>query len=211
MANYFPLIANTAASQIQEIPSGDLLDLSQSGIANCGNITCGNVIASGLVSLSSVTKTGSNGVGNIGAAASTFDTVFAKATSSQYADVAEYYVADAEYAAGTVLVFGGEQEVTLATASHDAAIAGVVSTNPAVVMNSGLDHNNRILVALLGRVPCRVQGPVSQGDRLVAGSVPGVAVRLDPAQYQPGCVIGKAIEDCESDMFKTIEVVVGRI
>ena len=45
MANYFPLIANTSAAQIQEIPSGDFLDLSQSGIANSGNITVTGVVS----------------------------------------------------------------------------------------------------------------------------------------------------------------------
>lgn len=182
-----------------------------SGANISGNVVAGNVIASGLVSLSSVTKTGSNGVGNIGSSTSTFDTVFAKATSAQYADVAEYYIADQVYAPGTVLEFGGNNEVRETTQSHTTAIAGVVSSNPAVIMNSSLRHDNRVIIALLGRVPCCVQGPVGRGDLLVAGSTPGTAVRLDPAQYQPGCVIGKALEDCESDVLKTIEVVVGRI
>ena len=196
----------TTAAQTNITSVGTLGSLSVTG-----NITGGNLITAGLVSLSSITKTGSNGVGNIGATASTFDTVFAKATSAQYADVAEYYIADGEYPVGTVLVFGGDQEVTQSCHNHSTNIAGVVSANPAVIMNSGLDHNDRVLVALLGRVPCRVQGPLHKGDRLVAGSVPGVAVRLDPARYQPGCMIGKALEDCVGEKETVIEVVVGRL
>ena len=196
----------TTAAQTNITSVGTLGSLSVTG-----NITGGNLITAGLVSLSSITKTGSDGVGNIGAAASTFDTVFAKATSAQYADVAEYYVADEHYPVGTVLVFGGDQEVTQSCHNHSTDIAGVVSANPAVIMNSGLDHDNRVLVALLGRVLCRVQGPLHKGDRLVASDTPGVAVRLDPEQYQPGCMIGKALEDCVSKQETVIEVVVGRL
>jgi hypothetical protein len=182
-----------------------------SSLSVTGNITGGNLITAGLVSLASITKTGSNSVGNIGQSDNTFDTVFAKATSAQYADVAEYYVADQNYPVGTVLAFGGNQEVTQTSAAYDTAIAGVVSSNPAVIMNSGLDHPTRVLIALLGRVPCRVLGPVSKGDRLVSGSMPGVAVRLDPDRYEPGTMIGKALEDCAEGVESTIEVVVGRL
>jgi len=65
-------------------------------------------------------------------------------------------------------------------------------------------------VALVGRVPCQVIGKIAKGDCLVTGSVPGVAIRLDPAVYQPGCLIGKALEDYDSEAVGTIEVAVGR-
>jgi trimeric autotransporter adhesin len=77
-------------------------------------------------------------------------------------------------------------------------------------MNSGLVGQNVIDVALVGRVPCQVVGTIAKGDRLVASSTPGVATRLDTAQYQPGCIIGKALESYDSETVGTIEVAVGR-
>lgn len=176
-----------------------------------GNISGGNLITAGLVSLSSITKTGSNGVGNIGAATSTFNTIFAKATSAQYADLAELYTADQEYTPGTVLVFGGTAEVTESTESHSARIAGVVSTEPAHIMNSGLTSEYTVAVALVGRVPCRVVGTIRRGDCLSSSDIPGVATALDAAQYTPGAVIGKALEDYNSTEPGVIEAVVGRL
>jgi hypothetical protein len=162
-------------------------------ITATGNITGGNLITAGLVSLSSITKTGSNGVGNIGAVGSYFNTVFAKATSAQYADLAEMYVSDANYPPGTVVEFGGEYEITISSSSHSTAVAGIVSTNPSYLMNSTQTGEHVLPIALTGRVPCRVQGPVKKGDVLVSSSTPGVAQRIG-MNWQPGCVIGKSME-----------------
>jgi len=166
---------------------------------------------SGTLTSSEINKSGTNGTGNIGQSNNAFNTVFAKATSAQYADVAEKYQADADYPPGTVLIFGGSCEVTASIDSHTAAIAGIVSTDPAYIMNSGLESAHVATVALLGRVPCRVVGPISKGQCVVASNQPGVATALDPALYQPGCVIGKALEDYHSDQPGTIEVVAGRL
>jgi hypothetical protein len=159
--------------------------------------------------VTAINNSGSNGVGNIGTATSVFNTVFAKATSAQYADVAEQYLADADYPPGTVLIFGGEQEVTADIVSHSTAIAGVVSENPSYLMNSGLQGQHVVSVALLGRVSCQVQGTIRKGDLLVASNSSGVAQRLDPAQYLPGCVIGKALANYSSAEVGTIEIAVG--
>ena len=131
------------------------------------------------------------------------------ATSAQYADVAEKYLADADYPPGTVLIFGGEQEVTAQLQSHSTAIAGVVSENPSHLMNAGLEGEHVAAVALLGRVPCQVQGTIRKGDLLVASNTAGVAQRLDPTQYLPGCVIGKALDNYDSAEVGTIEIAVG--
>jgi hypothetical protein len=87
-------------------------------------------------------------------------------TSAQYADLAEKYLADADYEVGTVVCVGGDKEVT-ATKLGDRAI-GVVSANPAYKMNSELEGGT--YVALKGRVPVKIAGPVKKGDRLVAGN-----------------------------------------
>jgi hypothetical protein len=60
-----------------------------------------------------IITTASTGTANIGNVTNTFNTVHAKATTAQYADLAECYEADAEYAPGTVLSFGGTKEVTI--------------------------------------------------------------------------------------------------
>ena len=151
-----------------------------------------------------------NGVGNIGSSDTRFNQVFALATSAQYADLAEKYTADADYVPGTVLEFGGDQEVTATTTSHSPRVAGIVSTLPSYIMNDGLVGDHTAMVSLTGRVPCLVQGPIAKGDRLVASDVVGHAQRLDPAQYEPGCIIGKALEDYPSPAIGTIEVAVGR-
>jgi hypothetical protein len=152
-----------------------------------------------------------NATANIGSASLSYNTIFAKATSAQYADLAEMYCADSEYTPGTVLDFGGVEEVTITTQSHGTQIAGIVSTNPSYLMNSTLTCVNAVQVALVGRVPCYVVGTIAKGDRLVASSTPGVATRLDMSQYQPGCIIGKALEAYDSETVGTIEVAVGRI
>ena len=164
-----------------------------------GNVSCGNIV-----------NNNANGVGNIGTSATRFNQVFALASSAQYADLAEKYTADADYVPGTVMEFGGDQEVTATTTSHSPRVAGIVSTQPSYIMNDGLVSDHTAMVSLTGRVPCLVQGPIAKGDRLVASAVVGHAQRLDPAQYEPGCIIGKALEDYPSPAIGTIEVAVGR-
>ena len=133
---------------------------------------------------------------------------YSKAVQAQYADLAEIYTSDQSYTPGTVVVFGGEAEVTQSHSPNDPRIAGVISTEPAYLMNS---KENGVAVALQGRVPCRVLGPVSKGDRVVSSHIAGVAQALDPLQYQPGCIIGKALQAIDSTDISIIEVVVGRL
>lgn len=152
-----------------------------------------------------------NGIGNIGSSSTFFNTVFAKATSAQYADVAERYLADSDYPTGTVLVFGGDQEVTQSQIDHGTAIAGTVSEQPAYVMNTGLEGDHVVTVALLGRVPVRVIGTIRPGDLLVASELPGVATSMVKDRYAPGCVIGKALQCYDSQREGVIEAVVGRL
>ena len=87
------------------------------------------------------------------------------ATAARYADLAEKYLADKEYVPGTVVMIGGEKEVTASDVNTRAV--GVVSANPAFMMNKDLEGG--IYVALKGRVPCKAYGAVAKGDRLVAG------------------------------------------
>jgi len=150
-----------------------------------------------------------NGTGNIGSESSYFNTAHVKATSAQYADVAERYQADADYPIGTVLVIGGDNEVTQSNMGGQTSIAGTVSENPGVLMNRGLEGEHVVAVALLGRVPCRVVGVINKGDLLMSSEIPGVACKL--TNYIPGCVIGKALENHTVETQGTIEIMVGRL
>jgi hypothetical protein len=131
------------------------------------------------------------------------------ATTAQYADLAENYLADAEYAPGTVVILGGNAEITQCTKYGDSKVAGIVSTNPAYLMNSDLTGEHVVSVALTGRVPCRVRGNIEPGDLLVTGSTPGVAQKFTGTFY-PGIIIGKAIQSYSGADEGIIEVLVGR-
>jgi len=209
------VISATTLSSTGNVQGGNL----RTGglISATGNITGGNVTTAGVLTINSgnavtaIVNGGSNAVGNIGSSTVYFNRIFAQATTALYADLAEMYTADAQYPASTVVVFGGNQEITISTVSHDSRVAGVVSTNPAHIMNSGITGNCSIAVALTGRVPCQVVGPISKGDQVVSSPIAGVAERLDISQYQPGVVIGKSLEDHSGLGVGTIEIVVGRV
>jgi len=140
----------------------------------------------------------------------TCTTLHGTATSAQYADLAENYVADNSYAIGTVLVFGGTKEVTISNTKEDKRIAGVVSTNPAYLMNSDCNGEYVVPIALQGRVPCRVVGVVEKGDLIVSSNVSGAGVAWNETRNPvAGSIIGKAIENKNSEAEEIIEVVVG--
>lgn len=149
---------------------------------------------------------GTSGVGNIGASGATFNTAFIKSTSAQYADLAENYRADGAYPAGTVLEFGGAYEVTKSETDMSPRVAGVVSTSPAYLMNNILTGEHAVTVALQGRVPCFVNGPVRKGDMMVSAGGGRARAEANPVM---GSVIGKSLEDLDAPI-GVIEVVVGR-
>ena len=120
--------------------------------------------------------------------------------------MAERYSSDADYEAGTVVDFGGDAEVTLSNINGSQYVAGVVSTNPAYLMNSGLEAGS-IAVALTGRVPCKVTGPICKGQMMVSNGDGTARAEKNPKM---GSVIGKALENFP-DGVGVIEVVVGRL
>jgi len=174
--------------------------------------TNATVLGSLLINLNNnataITNSGTSGVGNIGSIGGQFNTVFAKATSAQYADLAEIYIPDRHYEPGTVVVIGGDKEITETTKDHDTRVAGVISTDPAYLMNNSAEG---LPVALTGRVPCMVIGPVSKGDLLVTSRLAGVAQRIDLSKYSPGCILGKSLENIDTNEIRIIEVLVGRL
>jgi hypothetical protein len=181
-----------------------------------GNVT-GNVTSSGANTFGTATLSGTlttlgivpttDAIYNIGSSLKGYNTVYAKATSAQYADVAEIYTADYNYEPGTVVIFGGNKEVTVSTFSQDTRVAGVVSTAPAYLMNNQAEG---VAVALLGKVPVKVHGMIEKGDLLTtSGEHSGYAKKaLDP---KTGTIIGKALEKHNSNSTGTIFVSVGKL
>lgn len=128
------------------------------------------------------------------------------ATSAQYADLAEKYLADNEYEPGTVLEFGGVEEVTLAE-DETRKVAGVVTTNPGFIMNNDLEGKFVVSIALQGRVPCKVRGKINKGDMLISGGNGYARPTNDP---KIGTIIGKSLEDFNG-VSGIIEIAVGRL
>ena len=124
-------------------------------------------------------------------------TAYLTATTAQYADLAELYTSDKEYDAGTIVVHGGSAEVTQSTTKMDHKVAGVVSSNPAYLMNSE-EKGTTVPVALRGKVPVSVMGPVAKGDLIVTSDTPGVG-EAHPGVTNCVFVIGKALEDDDTE------------
>jgi len=150
----------------------------------------------------------------IGSADLKWNTIYATtfngtALTAQYADLAENYLADKEYDAGTVLIFGGQNEVTDTDIKCNRRVAGVVSSNPAYLMNADCTGEHVTPIALQGRVPCKVIGIVEKGDLLVSSAMSGYAiVDNDPPI---GTVLGKAVGEKTDDGKGVVEIVVGRV
>jgi hypothetical protein len=175
-------------------------------VSGSGNITGGNLtVGTGTIVVGNIINGNGNGVGNIGNSSTYFNTVFAQATSAQYADLAENYAADAIYAPGTVVVFGGEAEITISKDAADERVAGVISTQPAHLMNAG---QSGLPVALRGRVPVMVIGPVFKGDSLVTSSTSGHAQSVGRDRSYAQAVFAKAIETNTSPGEKIITAVI---
>jgi len=209
-------IGNTSPTQILDV-TGTVKATALSGPLT-GDVT-GNVTGSASLNLlktggtltgtltSKAIKPTDDATFDIGTASLSYNTVFAKATSAQYADLAEKYETDSNYAVGTVVVFGGEKEVTQSTISNDTRVAGVISENPAYLMN---DKSEGQAIALVGKVKCKVHGMVSKGDLLTTcGTHPGCAQKaITPVL---GSIVGKAMENKDDAGESVILISVGRL
>ena len=203
--------ANVSGTVSSATTAGTVTTGAQGNITSVGTLTAltvsGAITVNANNNATAIVNGGTANIGNIGASGAGFNTVFAKATTAQYADLAEKYSADAEYQPGTVVSFGGDNEITLSDTDADPRIAGVVSTNPAYSMNSGLNSEFTAMIALTGRVPCSVIGPVRKGDMMVSAGNGQARAEANP---KLGTVIGKALENFDGES-GVIEVVVGRL
>ena len=209
-------IGNTSPTQILDV-TGTVKATALSGPLT-GDVT-GNVTGSASLNLlktggtltgtltSKAIKPSADASFDIGTASLSYNTVFAKATSAQYADLAEKYETDSNYSVGTVMIFGGEKEVTHSTIANDTRVAGVISEDPAYLMN---DKSEGQAIALVGKVKCKVHGMIAKGDLLTtSGEKPGFAKKaITPVL---GSIVGKAMENKDDAGESVILISVGRL
>jgi len=134
----------------------------------------------------------------------------ATATAAQYADIGERFEADAPMTAGAVVELGGDAEITESTSEMSEAVFGVVSDQPAFMMNSAAGNNeSHPFIAMTGRTPVRVTGAVTKGQRLVTSSVKGCARAVAAGEsINPFHVIGRALETSTDEGIKLVNCVV---
>jgi len=142
---------------------------------------------------------------NIGSVGARFNIIYGVTTSARFADLAEKYLSDAEYDAGTVVIFGGEKEITVTNELGDERVAGVISVKPAYLMN---DEAEGPAVALRGRVPVKVVGAVTKGDSLITSTTPGYAISVGRDRTHGQAVFAKALETDPTEGLKTIIAVI---
>jgi hypothetical protein len=149
---------------------------------------------------------GANLTSNIGSTTTWFNTFFGVSTQAKYADLAERYSSDAPYEPGTVVIFGGDAEITTTNTFADVSVAGAISTDPAYLMNA---MEEGLPVALRGRIPLKVIGPVAKGDLLVtAGQNPGYATSVGRSTDYPLAVFAKSLENNQKPGVKIITAVI---
>jgi len=197
--NYVDGVTSAIQTQLDgKLTAGATSGSGISGSASSGTFTVTSNATSANTASTIVFRDGS---GNFSAGVITATT-----TQAQYADLAEMYEADADIEPGTVVMFGGDKEITMCDTAECKRVAGVVSTDPAHLMNAAQEGNHVVPLALQGRVPCKVIGPVHKGDMMVSAGNGRAMASDDPKM---GTVIGKALQD-HSDGEGTIEVVIGR-
>jgi hypothetical protein len=189
--------ANVTGQVGNALVAGTVYTNAQPNITSVGTLTGLTLANAAIISVGSNT--------NVGTFTGNFSLSAGSRLNATYADLAEYYEADKPYEPGTVVEFGGEKEVTIAE-DGTTRVAGVVSTDPAYVMNSQCQGEHIVALALQGRVPVKVRGTVHKGDMLVSGGEGYARPMLNP---YIGSIIGKSLENFEGE--GVIEVAVGRL
>jgi hypothetical protein len=199
-----PLFQGTSTnSQALNGVSGSAFMRTDANTSTSGSIT----VNSSNVPTAIINAAGA-GNGNIGSSSVPFNTIFATATSAKYADVAERFASDAEYAPGTVVELGGSAEITIANSELSESVFGVISTRAAYLMNGGAGSDlTHPPVAMTGRVPVQVIGIIKRGDRLVSAGN-GVARSAKTGEATAFNVIGRSLDDKLDSGLGTVEAIV---
>jgi len=203
--------ANVSGQSANALVAGTVYTAAQPNITSTGTLT--SLTVSGLVDAGSVqTPTLTTGANTTaGSITGNWTLTTGSRLESTYADLAEYYDSEEAYEAGTVVCFGGSKEIHVSSEKGSRRVAGVVSTNPAYIMNSNT-QGIPLAIALQGRVPCKVTGTCQKGDIMVSDGLGGATAWYHVATIMhPGMTIGKAIEDKDDREMTVIEVAVGRL
>jgi len=203
--------ANVSGTVSTATTAGTVTTAAQPNITSTGTLT--SLAVTGLVNAGSVqTPTLTTGANTTaGSITGNWTLTTGSRLESTYADLAEYYKGEEAYEVGTVVCFGGSKEIHVSDVKCSNRVAGVVSTNPAYIMNQGCS-GIPVAVALQGRVPCKVTGKCEKGDLMVHDGQGGATAWYHVATImQPGVVIGKAIADKDNSELSIIEIAVGRL
>lgn len=211
--NYLSWYTNDGveAMRLYNVPTGDLR--VGTGQITAAKIASWDAVSGLFAAASDPVATGdiipdTDATHNLGNVTNQWNTIYGHTVEATYADLAERYAADAPYDEGTVLVFGGEAEVTACTMDTDVRVAGIVSVNPGLKLNSTAGNSvTHPYIALKGRVPCKVIGPVKKGDLLVTSDTPGYA-RSVMGVDMGHAVLGKSLTTDLTGGEKLIEVFV---
>ena len=174
--------------------------------ANLTWATATNTLAVvGNLSVRNITTTSNNSY-DIGASGAVYANVWATTfrgttTQAQYADLAEIYDTDEEYAVGTVIVVGGDCEVTACTTDSNVSVAGVISEKPGLLMN---DKGRGQAIALRGKVPVLIIGAITRGDLIVTSAERGCGRSAGTAPEFKAVAFAIALESNESDSVKSV-------
>jgi len=189
--------------------AGTTLSITSGDISVTGGITATQTITGATLTDGTLSSTAGAITGGVSAQFSgtvTANLFSGTATAAQYADLAEIYSADADYEPGTVVKLGGSAEITMTTSHNDTEVFGVISTDPAYLMNKDAQG---LPVAMTGRVPVKVIGKVKKGERLISSDVPGVAWGIADEVYDSRAVIGRSLQDKEDGDQGIVEAVIG--
>jgi len=187
----------TTAAQPNITSTGTLTSLAVTGLVDAGSVQTPTLTTGANTTAGSITGNWTLTTGS--------------RLESTYADLAEYYKGEEAYEVGTVVCFGGSEEVHVSSEKCSRRVAGIVSTNPAYIMNQGCS-GIPVAVALQGRVPCKVTGKCEKGDIMVHDGQGGATAWYHVATIMhPGVVLGKAIQDKSESELSIIEIAVGRL
>ena len=126
--------------------------------------------------------------------------IYGCAMSARWADLAELYESDNIYQPGTLIMFGGEKEITIATD----VVNAVITTKPAFIMNSNCKGNSQA-IALIGRTPVRVVGKINKFDNIKISEIPGVAIKSNDKN---DVILGKALQNKHTEDEGLVECVI---
>jgi hypothetical protein len=157
---------------------GQGINLNQSGTADVGEETWGNFKLRG------------------------------RTIEAEFADMAEIYRADTPLLPGNLVRLGGQAEITKTIKAWDDEVFGVISTAPGFLLNSRMKlQEHAYPVALKGRVPTLIKGPIKAGQRIVPSDIDGVGMAAD--HYDPAAIIGRAISSKDTEEVGLVEAAVG--